>query len=128
MPTVTVRPTTGPCKGTRLRRRLVIRFVDPVASRFVLGGLATRLPRVPRRLRAGINPPGIAWPTPSRETPAELRTVPGIRRIPEKEEQVFREAPLKEWFGLHEWPIAWLIRRWSWFMWPLVSSHHHADQ
>jgi hypothetical protein len=63
--------------------------------------LAAAVPHVPtrfiRRLRSRARP----WTDPVPAPPAELQTVPGIRRNPLIEQRIHAEAPLHDFFRLH---------------------------
>jgi epoxyqueuosine reductase len=123
-----VSPRIGPSEGTRFRRRLAMRLVDPVAHGLLDSPLTTRLPPWPRRLRASINPPSVRWAPADRETPPELRTVPGIKRLPEAEEEAFRKEPLRDWVQANPVAVRWMIRRWSWNLLPVLPPFLQAER
>lgn len=78
-------------------------------------------PSFPRWVRAVHNSPATAWSSfDPASVPAELRTVPGVRRDPEREEAAFAEAPLRSFFHVHADTMSWVGPR-LWRAWVPVA-------
>lgn len=85
-----------------------------------------RLPRLPRILRSGLNPPLGPWPEPNKETDPRLLRVPGVHRNPEAEERAFREKPLNDWIKEHLYLTIWVTRRLWRELWPIYPTYLRA--
>jgi ferredoxin len=85
---------------SRTRRRLEPLLERVVTSRRAML-LLSYLPARPRRWRGRLAPPRRPWPSWTREVPAALRTVPGIRRDRDAEQRAFDESPLHDFRLLH---------------------------
>ncbi len=103
-----------PYRRGRLRRRLhlmghhlaerVARHLGPFAMSnmgVASSGTAAMVPHVPTRFISRLRSPARAWTTPVPAPPAELRSVPGVRRNPSAEQRFHEQAPLHDFFVLH---------------------------
>ena len=127
---VVVLPRTGPSKGTRLRRKLVMWLGDPTLGELMHPSWRPwflRFPSIPLARTRRYRPAAGAWPEPSRETPPQLRTVPGIARDVEAENRAYREAPLRGFVGQHRVAAGWLWRRGWRPALPMLGEFYRAD-
>lgn len=84
------------------------------------------LPYVPTRAVRRLRSPAAPWTAPIPEPPAELRTVPGVRRDPEAEQEAYETAPLHNFFVLHADAIAALTPVAGMFL-PVVTTTPRLD-
>jgi epoxyqueuosine reductase len=75
--------------------------IDAQASR-----LAASIPHVPTRFIRRLRSPARPWTDVVPAPPAELMTVPGIRRNPATERRIHDQAPLHDFFRLHSDALA----------------------
>lgn len=64
-------------------------------------GLIAKIPSAPIRLVARLRSPARPWTDSLPLPPDELRTVAGIRRNPQAEQQIHEQAPLHGFFNVH---------------------------
>jgi len=121
---------TGPSKGTRLGLKLEIWLGDPTFGELMRPTLIRwfqRLPGLPAVFTRGFRPKVGAWPAPSHETPAELRTTPGIARDAEAEDRAYHDAPLHDFIRVHPVAGGWVLRRLWRTLVPLLPDFYRAN-
>ena len=79
---------------------------------------AYRFPHIPTHHLPRLRSPARAWTGAIPEPPPELRTTPGIRRDPRREDEAARTAPLQFFFKLHAEAMGAVVP----YMWPAVVS------
>ena len=79
---------------------------------------ADRFPHIPTPRLPRLRSPARAWTGSSPEPPLELRTTPGIRRDPRREDEAARTAPLQFFFKLHAEAMGAVVP----YMWPAIVA------
>jgi epoxyqueuosine reductase len=79
---------------------------------------AYRFPHIPTHRLPRLRSPARAWTGSIPEPPPELRTTPGIRRDPRREDEAARTAPLQFFFTLRAEAMRAVVP----YMWPSVVS------
>ncbi|WP_433803862.1 4Fe-4S dicluster domain-containing protein [Actinomycetospora sp. CA-084318] len=106
----------------RLSLRLaheVLHRAEPVMGRLVHPQRLPWLGRLPAMPEVGsLRSPARPWAPVVGEAPGELRTQPGIGRLPDDEDRAARERPLHSFFALHADAVAVV----SGHLWPALVS------
>jgi epoxyqueuosine reductase len=114
----------GPTLGSRVwheMHRLLTPVFGPVTTYLQTKRWVWRVPVLPTRYT-----PPPPWPEPSRDTPEQLKTVPGVQRDREAEARAFAEEPLHHTAIL--WPDAFRwFQRVGWdYLIPSMPRRHRA--
>ena len=108
-----LRGTPVPPSRIERFRRAAISALSPLAIRVSNPNIWRFLWLVPPKppfLRRGVAPRRGSWGPYTREVPADMREVPGIRRDEAAADAAYAEEPLHDWITTHDEAVRWMYR------------------